>query len=147
MFKTRLKYNSSYHFSQNNSKKKKYIYIKNFLYFFLLINYLKNLNLSIKTSFFFKKKHFKFKNILNSPNRHKSAQTKFLFVSYNFFFTLKIFFKTFLYFNNTDNVFYIFYVYKQFLTSFFFFFESYLISLNSKFFELCLSLNYKNLLK
>lgn len=143
-----LKYNSSYSFFQNKlNKNKKTISLKNFLYFFLIINFFlkskffKNFNLT----YFFKKKNSNFKTYLNAPNRHKISLTKLYYL--NYWFLMKMTFKMSSVFDKTLNLSYHFFYYQRSLNFYFKFFESYLLILNSKSFKIIYYLNYKNLLK
>lgn len=139
-----LKYNCSYSLYQNKLKNKKILSLKNFFYFFLFLKYMSLSRYSINYSFFFKKNTKLFKNILNSPNRHKISQTKLLFNSYYFIIKINLFFNK-IYLKN--NLFSFFFYNYLFFSSFLSFFESYLITLNSKKYFLNFKLNYNNLLK
>lgn len=129
IFFVTLRHNSVYKPILNSKKflTNKHIYIKNYLYFFLFLNYFKSLLGIVDFSIvFFKKKKY-FKNILRSPNRHKKAQTKLIFKYYfsflNIKFSSKILFKS---------SFFFLYIFSLFFFKFFKFFESSLLSLDRK---------------
>ena len=127
-----LKHSSQYKPIFNTIRKKKiisnHLFLKNYIYFFLFLNYFKNsLNFLEYSFIFFKKKKY-LKNILRSPNRHKKAQTKLIFKSYNSYF--KIYFFTD--YNFYNNCFFYFFFFSFFFFFFFFFFEFYIFFLKKK---------------
>lgn len=132
-----LKYQTSYKPLNNFKNNKqtvnisKKIYLKNFIYIYLILNFLKDDLKLINFKFFFKKNKQYFKNILRAPNRHKKAQTKLMFLYYSA--TLKLTLQNSLIdFVHLKQIFILF----LYLNEFFSFFESSLLSLQRKQFML-----------
>lgn len=132
-FSISLKHNSVYKplFNKKAYVYNKHIFIKNFIYFYLFLNYFRNNLKIVNFSIVFLKKKKYFKNILRSPNRHKKAQTKLIFKNYcsilNVFFNFK---------NSFKNSFIYFFLFSFFFFRFFKFFESSLLSLDRKKFQI-----------
>lgn len=109
---------------KNNNKQ---IFLKNYIYFFLFLNYFKKILNLINFSFIFLKKKKYLKNVLRSPNRHKKAQTKLVFNIYKSALTIYLNYNYLI-----NNNFIYFFILSVFFFKFFNFFESALLSLNKK---------------
>jgi hypothetical protein len=107
----------------------KHIYIKNYVYFYLFLNYFKKSLNFLDYSFIFLKKKKYLKNVLRSPNRHKKAQTKLIFKSYINYLKISM---NISFDNKIKNSFQYFYLLSFFFFSFFKFFESSLLTLQKK---------------
>lgn len=136
---------SSYLNSLKIIKKKNLLSQKNFLYFFLILNFFFKSNKLLyfkKINFFFKKCKNNFKTILNSPNRHKISLTKLQFTYFLFFINIFLNIK-----KKINKLLNYFLFYLNIFNLFFLFFESYLLTLKKKKFIFFFKLNYKSLLK
>ena len=142
----KLRYQTSYkpvyyYLKKKNNK----IFLKNFLYFFLLLNFLSDKFKNFSYSFFFFKKKKNFKNLLKAPNRYKKAQKKLYFTFFLGILQIKY---NILYLNhkefnilNIKNFFFFYYYVIFYFKNFFKFFESTLLSLQK--YQIFFFMNFK----
>ena len=109
-FYYQISYKPNFSLLNNKKSNNNKLFFKNFLYFFLILNFLKNFHKNLNYSFIFLKKKKYFKSYIKSPNRYKNSQKKLCFLYYIGILTLRLKYNN----NNINfNIFYFFYYFNN----------------------------------